>query len=423
VALSSGVSHASTGVRFHDADGIQVVSVARLDPRQYDVRIRPAALDRVVHVRVLVPSDYGARRYPVLYLLHGTSGGAADWVTAGDAEATTAGRPLITVMPDGGFNDDGGGWYTNWVDKSTALGPSQWETFHIDELIPWIDANLRTVADRDGRAVAGLSQGGFGAMSYAARHPDMFVSAGSFSGAPNINRGPAVYAGATAVIETTAVALDGVEPAAMFGSRLTDEINWVGHDPADLATNLRGMSLSLYTGNGLPGPLDTAPDPAGSAVEALAHISTDTFHQRLVRLGIPSRFDDYGPGTHSWPYWARDLRQYMPALLATFAHPPAAPAVTSYESVAPAWSQWGWSVRVARARAEQFSALTGGRRTGFTLSGTGVATVTTPALYRPGERLVVTAPRFRRVLRASAAGRLTVTLPIAPGGVSVRVSG
>src|SRR5207237_2147109 len=138
----------------------------------------------------------------------------------------------------------------------TALGPSQWETFHVGQLIPWVDANLSTIAGREGRAVAGLSQGGFGSTTYPARHPDMFVSAASFSGAPDIDYNPFVAAGATAVIQATAVGLDGVEPDAMFGSRVTDEINWQGHDPADLVTNLRGVDLWLYTATGVNGPLD-----------------------------------------------------------------------------------------------------------------------------------------------------------------------
>ena len=123
----------------------------------------------------------------MLYLFHGTSGRASDWVNAGDVVETTAGLPLIVVMPDAGFDGNGGGWFTNWVDQTTHLGPSQWETFHVEQLIPWIDANLRTVASREGRAVAGLSQGGFGSMTYAARHPDTFVSVASFSGAPDID--------------------------------------------------------------------------------------------------------------------------------------------------------------------------------------------------------------------------------------------
>ena len=52
-------------------------------------------------------------RYPVLYLLHGAFGNDADWTAVGDAEAITAGQPMIVVMPDGGQ----GGWYTNWVNR------------------------------------------------------------------------------------------------------------------------------------------------------------------------------------------------------------------------------------------------------------------------------------------------------------------
>ena len=51
------------------------------------------------------------------------------------------------------------------------------ETFTIEQLIPWVDGHYRAAARRRGRAVAGLSMGGFGAMSYAARHPDLFASA------------------------------------------------------------------------------------------------------------------------------------------------------------------------------------------------------------------------------------------------------
>ncbi len=120
----------------------------------------------------------------MLYLLHGTSGGAADWTTVGGAEQTTAGLGLIVVMPDIALDDNGGGWCTNWYNGG-RYGQPEWETFHIDQLIPWIDHNLRTVATRDGRAIAGLSQGGFCSMSYAARHPDMFETALAYSGAPD----------------------------------------------------------------------------------------------------------------------------------------------------------------------------------------------------------------------------------------------
>jgi S-formylglutathione hydrolase FrmB len=405
---------------FHDADGIHVVSVQRVDARQYHVAVLSAALGRPVDVRILVPAAYGARpatRYPVLYLFHGTSGRASDWVDMGGAEQTTAGLPLIVVMPDAGFNGDGGGWFTNWVDTTTALGPSQWETFHIGQLIPWVDANLRTIANRGGRAIAGLSQGGFGATTYPARHPDLFVSAASFSGAPDIDYNPGVAAGATAVIDATAMGLDGVEPDAMFGSRLTDEVNWQGHDPADLVTNLRGVDLWLFTATGLPGPYDPTPPNAGAmGIEAITHISTESFYQRAQQTGVPVHLVDYGYGTHSWPYWARDLREYVGPLLQTFAHPPAMPAAVSYQSIDRSWSQWGWSVAWQRPAAKEFSALRDGRPAGFALQGTGTATVVTPAFYRPGsvETVTVAGPdgSSRSVATADRAGRLRLHVPL-----------
>ena len=208
--LSAGAAAASSPsrqLRFHDTHDMHVVETTQVDPRQWNVRVLSPALGRPVNIRILLPVGYdprSARRYPVLYLFHGTSGGASDWVEKGGAEATTQALPLITVMPDAGFDFDGGGWFTNWVDKTTGLGPSQWETFHIADMVPWVDANLHTVRSRAGRAIAGLSQGGFGSTTYAARHPDMFGSVASFSGAPEIARDPEVTVGANAVIYATA---------------------------------------------------------------------------------------------------------------------------------------------------------------------------------------------------------------------------
>jgi len=119
IALAApGVSSAATSpVRFHDAPGIHVVATKRYDARQYNVKVLSPALGRPVDIRILLPREYDAsRHYPVLYLFHGTSGGASDWVDKGAAEATTDGLPVITVMPDAGFNFDGGGWFTDWVD-------------------------------------------------------------------------------------------------------------------------------------------------------------------------------------------------------------------------------------------------------------------------------------------------------------------
>jgi S-formylglutathione hydrolase FrmB len=413
---------AKASATFGDAAGIHVVSVRQVDDRQYDVAVLPAALGRQVDVRVLVPADYDQDptiRYPVLYLFHGTSGRASDWVNSGDAEASTQGLPLIVVMPDAGFNGNGGGWFTNWVDTHTVLGPSQWETFHVDELIPWIDANLRTFAQREGRSVAGLSQGGFGSTTYPARHPDMFVSAASFSGAPDIDYNPPVAAGATAIIEATAVGLDGVQPDAMFGSRITNEVNWQGHDPAQLAPNLRGVSVWLYTATGFPGPLDPpAPNLAAMGIEGATHGSTMSFWQRLQSLGIPSHLDDYVLGTHTWPYWARDLREFVGPMMQIFADPPSPPAKVAYQSIDQHWSQWGWTVSLQRAQAQEFTWLSDADAQGFALRGSGTGTVTTPAFYTPGSTQLVTLSDVTGpssfVAQADSGGRLQLTVPLGP---------
>ena len=268
----------------------------------------------------------------MLYLFHGTSGRASDWVNSGDAEHATEGLPLIVVMPDAGFDGNGGGWFTNWVNTTTALGPSQWETFHVDQLIPWVDANLRTIAARRA-GIAGLSQGGFGSTTYAARHPDLFVSAAAFSGAPDIDYNPA-WLRARPPSSRRPPSGSTESNRTPCSVRATNEINWQGHDPATLVTNLRGVDLWLYTATGAPGPYDpAAPNPGAAGIESLTHGSTISFVQRAQQLGVPVHLDDYVYGTHSWPYWARDLREYLGPLMGTFAHPPPPPASVSYQSI------------------------------------------------------------------------------------------
>jgi len=429
VPAAGRVAHAAQpAVSFRDAAGIQVLSARRVDARQWALHVSSPALGRAVDVRVLLPTGYNpsaARRYPVLYLFHGTSGRASDWVTMGGAEATTARAPVITVMPDAGFDGDGGSWFTDWVDKTTILGPSRWESFHIAQVVPWVDANLKTVAARRGRAVAGVSQGGFGATSYAARHPDLFASVAAFSGAPEIDQDPDIIAGATAVIESTAYGLDGVQPDAMFGSRATNEINWRGHDPSTLMENLRATGIHLWTATGAPGPYDSTPSPAASGIEALTHDSTLHFHDRLVAAGIASDYHDYTYGTHTWAYWTRDLKQYLDPMLHDLGAA-TTPRTISYTSIDQRWSQWGWAVRMQRPAAQEFSALTHAGAAGFTVSGSGTAYVLTPALYRPGgtASVAVTGPAgtSTRQLTVSRDGRLQVTVPLGATSHAMTVS-
>ncbi len=396
---------------FGDAAGIHVISERALDSRLTGLSVSTFALPRPANVRILLPADYGSnpnRPYPVLYLFHGTSGGAADWTTQGQAEQTTVGSELIVVMPDIALNRNGGGWCTNWVGD----GHTAWETFHINELIPWIDQNLRTIPNRQGRAIAGLSQGGFCSMSYAARHPDLFETALSYSGAPDTAYDLEAQALVTPIINGTETFLDQAPPNSMFGDRLGNEVNWAAHDPTMLAGNLRDTNVSMYTGNGVPGPLDSGlPNLGAASIEWGVHQLTALFHHRLGALGIPSQYVDYGSGTHIWPYWVRDLRWSIGAIMADFTNPRPHPTTVTYTSADPQYAVYGWQVTMHRL-VREFSTLEDAGRFRFTVKGSGSATVVTPAIYRPGRKFIVTVGSRTFVERASHGGTLTVPVPL-----------
>jgi S-formylglutathione hydrolase FrmB len=374
---------ASAGaVTFHTGHGLTVTNVKRLNSRLYAIVVRTKTLPDPANVYVLLPPGYGShpgRHYPVFYLLHGTSGTASDWTRTGHAQKVIGGRQLITVMPDIALNDGGGGWCTDWPN-----GAQRWETFHIHELLPWVQSNLRTRNTRGQRAIAGLSQGGFCSMSYAARHPDLFSIALGYSGAPDIYYDPQARTGAEAVINATEVGLDHVPPNTFFGDPLTNGINWAAHDPATLAENLRWTRMYMYWGNGKDGPYD-APGSSGGAngIEALIWADNNYFQARLNSLGIPAYFRDYGNGTHSWPYWTRDLRWSIGRIMFDFEHPAPAPEQFTYTSADNSYSIYGWRVRMHRT-AREFSTVSQVSRRGFDLSGSGSATILTAALYHPG---------------------------------------
>ncbi|HEX3705775.1 MAG TPA: alpha/beta hydrolase family protein [Mycobacteriales bacterium] len=423
----------SAPIHLRTAHGIVVKSVRRIGARQLLATIAPKALaPKSITVRILLPVGYAPSaepRYPVLYLFPGTSGHSYDWMTAGDAPKTTKPYRLITVSSDIGFDGDGGSWFTNWIDQHTALGKSQWETYDIHELIPWIDANLDTIRSRSGRAVAGLSMGGYGATELAARHPQLFVQQASFSGAPEIDRDLEARLGAEAIIGATMVGLNGVEANAPFGNHISDEINWEGHDPARLITNLRPVRMWFATADGLPGQYDDpVTNPTGviepGVIESLTHVSTDLFLQHARQVGLSPTVYDYGSGTHTFAYWARDLRKFIGPLMKTFANPPARPARISYVSINPRWSQWGWQVSIARPQPLAFSRLSGADRNGFILGGDGTARVLTPRYYSPGGVYAVTKGGSAKHLVADSDGRLHISVPLgaSPHKVSVTIS-
>src|ERR1044072_363643 len=113
-------------------------------------------------------------RYPVLYLLHGLGGHYDNWTTRTKLAAYAAQYSMIIVTPEGNNS-----WYTD----SATVPTEKYETYIVDELIPDVQRRYRTIETRAGRSIAGLSMGGYGALKFGVKHPELFAFAGSLRGA------------------------------------------------------------------------------------------------------------------------------------------------------------------------------------------------------------------------------------------------
>jgi enterochelin esterase-like enzyme len=152
------------------------------------LRLGSAALGgRVQDVYVYLPPGYAAhpaRRYPVMYLLHGVPGRPLAFmltvrmgVVEDELTARRRSQPMILVMPSGSTG--------TFTDKEWANGVAAgegWATFVTRDLVQAIDSRYRTIAAQRGRAIAGLSEGGYGAVNIALHHPGEFRVVESWSG-------------------------------------------------------------------------------------------------------------------------------------------------------------------------------------------------------------------------------------------------
>jgi len=269
---------------------------------------------------VYLPPSYTtspSRRYPVAYYLHGMWGDEWNWVRAGSLDhtldsLTAGGLPeMIVIMPDG---DDG--WYTTWnslgnnTECRRGKPPGRQSEAVDDYCVPWpkyddyiardlvarVDSMYRTVPSRSARAIAGLSMGGYGAVSLALAYPDVFSAAASHSGVLSpLYTGPHPYAKAPryasneAELRTNA---DGLWSAMLlaFGR---DTMGWWARDP--------GRRAARY-GNDERRPMPALMIDVGTG-DRYADQSRD-FHATLERLGVAHTYAERS-GAHDWNYWRR----------------------------------------------------------------------------------------------------------------------
>ncbi len=287
--------------RPHAPTAARVVHEHRVGARLLDLSIRSPALRTTAIVRLLTPPGWThrtRRRWPVLYLLHGCCDAYDSWTRSTRVEQMPRLRRALVVMPEGGPV----GFYSDWLGSGGRRGPA-WETFHLDE--------LRRILERDygagpRRAIAGLSMGGLGAIAYAARHPGVFGAAASFSGLLH----PLADPGFT----TGLFAAHTPDPYAVWGDPRRDRRVW-GRARPDRARRpaARHPTVRLVRRRA-PRPLDTHDTPPDT-IERVVLRQSRAFVRRLRAERIPARADVYGPGTHSWPYWERELQRALPTLL------------------------------------------------------------------------------------------------------------
>ena len=297
-------------------NGITVSGWRWITSRTFEVDISTAkvsanAVNGPHRVRVTLPGNYftsGTTRFPVLYLLHGGAGGnSAQWTTGGgDEENITAAYPVITVMPDGGKV----GWFTNWVNQSGTT--QNWADFYLTQLIPWVDANLRTIASKSGRAIAGLSMGGFGAVRFAQDRPDLFAFVASFSGAVDLGDS------GTRSVVTEQATQSGFNPYGPFGNPFWPfDGAWNAVNPLNRAARLAGVGVALYAGGG---------SNDQDVLEGTMRASADRFDAALTAAGVPHFYWMYGrpgpsapygcDGGHNFGCWNFALADAMPRMLA-----------------------------------------------------------------------------------------------------------
>jgi len=248
------------------------------------------ALGGPMRFSIYLPPGYHApaeaeRRYPAVYLLHGVGDDERSWPKFGQVEETMdrliaegSLPPFVVVMPDGVKS-----W---WVDSADIGGPGDYGTAVRDDLPDYVEANWRVMTGRDGRFVAGLSMGGFGALRLGFSHPDRYRAIGAMSSAlwsrvapgwkpSNPERMTRIFAGSFG---------EPFDPLRFLANHPRHYLSQLEHPPAPLGIYLE------------------AGDDDGFGTQ----FATLDLFQELRDRKIPAelRIDD---GGHDWKVWRRAL--------------------------------------------------------------------------------------------------------------------
>lgn len=204
---------------------------------------------------------------PVLYLLHGYSGDHTNWVHYVPSLKEAADRyGILIVCPQGGFS----GWYID----SPRDSVSKYETFIAKEVPLFIDSKYKTIASKKGRAITGLSMGGFGALFIASRHPQFFGAAGSMSGA---------------LLPTE------LSNRYEIKQRFQDSLHASSFSLMHTSKSWNRDTVSLIIDCGIEDPFLT---------------QNRKIHSYLLALKVPHEYIER-PGGHNWKYWSGAVQSHL----------------------------------------------------------------------------------------------------------------
>jgi S-formylglutathione hydrolase FrmB len=258
--------------------------LARADGVEY-LRVPSAAMGRDI------PVAFQAGGPHAVILLDAFNAGpeVSNWVTAGNAMGTLAGKGVAVVAPAGGAFS----LYTNWEQD----GSKQWETFLSAELPDWLAANKGLAPG--GHAIVGAAQGGTAALTLAAFYPNRFRYAGSMSGF--LNPSNTFVNGA---LQDGMMRFGGADTNLMWGPPQGGRWKW--HDPSVHAQQLVDNHTRLWV---FSPQTSTASDPAAMIGYAdQAQGSNRSFYAGYRSVGgSNSQFSFPASGDHGWGSWAAEL--------------------------------------------------------------------------------------------------------------------
>lgn len=245
---------------------VLVSNAARVDT----IEVYSNAMHKNIKVAIVVPSNQAGQigvKFPVVYLLHGYSGNYGSWLKDAPQLQTRADQyQIMLVCPDGGY----GSWYYD----SPINDSIKYETFITQELLPYIDAHFPTSANKDHRAITGLSMGGHGGLFLGMRHANLFGNAGSVCGGVDIRPFP-----------------NNWDIKKSLGAITEQPQNWEDYSVINIAKNLKPYQLHIIFDCGVS---DFFIDVNRS------------LHQLLLANKIDHDYTER-PGGHNKAYWGNSI--------------------------------------------------------------------------------------------------------------------